>query len=77
MKARFGFIDPGAIMGVVVWTVTLYIIPSKDITTYGLFFGLMGSIITGIVLYGAFSFLMKSQEFYEVLEVAKKGMEIK
>jgi len=65
------------IMGAVVWVVTLFLLSSKDITIYGLFFGLMGSIITGIVLYGGFSFLIKSPEFYEVLAVTKKSIRIK
>jgi len=65
------------IMGAIVWVVALFLLSSKDITIYGLFFGLMGSIITGLVLYGGFSFLIKSPEFYEVLAVTKKGIRTK
>ncbi len=64
-------------MCVIVWIVSLFIIPLKDISAYRLFFGLMGSIITGLIVYGAFSFLIKSPEFYEVIAVAKKSIKTK
>jgi uncharacterized membrane protein YkgB len=65
------------IMGAIVWVVSLFLLSSKDITIYGLFFGLMGSIIAGLVLYGGFSFLIKSPEFYEVLAAIKKEIRVK
>jgi hypothetical protein len=34
----------------------------------------MGSIILGLVLYGSFSLLFKSQELEKVLAMARKGM---
>ncbi|MBW1693274.1 MAG: murein biosynthesis integral membrane protein MurJ [Deltaproteobacteria bacterium] len=62
------------IMGVVVWAVALLIIPSENETFLALFFGIMGSIVTGIILYGAFSLLLKSQELNHLLAIAKKGI---
>jgi putative peptidoglycan lipid II flippase len=62
------------IMGVVVWAVALLIIPSENETFLSLFFGIMGSIVTGIILYGAFSLLLKSQELNHLLAIAKKGI---
>jgi putative peptidoglycan lipid II flippase len=62
------------IMGVVVWAVALLIIPSENETFLSLFFGIMGSIVAGIILYGAFSLLLKSQELNHLLAIAKKGI---
>ncbi|MBU0987279.1 MAG: murein biosynthesis integral membrane protein MurJ, partial [Proteobacteria bacterium] len=56
-----------AIMGAVVWTIKLITIPSKDATLSGLFFGLTGSIVTGLAFYGFFSFFLKSPELNKVL----------
>ena len=58
-----------AVMGVVVWALALIIIPSKDPTTTGLFWGLVGSIFTGCVFYGSFSFFLKSPELEKVLSL--------
>ena len=63
-----------AIMGVIVWGVALLIIPSEDGSLSGLFFGIMVSIIIGIVLYGSFSFLIKSPELEKVQAIIMKGI---
>jgi len=55
------------VMGAVVWAVALLIIPSEGATLAGLFFGLMGSIFTGIVVYGFFAFFFKSPELEKIL----------
>jgi len=55
------------VMGAMVWSLALFIIPSKGATLTGLFFGLMGSILAGLVCYGAFSFFLKSPELKKVL----------
>jgi uncharacterized membrane protein YkgB len=65
------------IMGVVVWAIALLIIPSEDKTLIGLFFGLMGSIFTGLVFYGSFSFFIRSPELEKVLSVVKRSTSIK
>jgi len=65
------------IMGAVVWTTAVLIIPPEDGTSSGLFFGLMGSIVTGLVLYGFFSLLLKSTELKNVLALAGKGKDKK
>jgi putative peptidoglycan lipid II flippase len=64
-------------MGAVVWATAVLIIPPEDGTLSGLFFGLMGSIVTGLVLYGSFSLLLKSTELKNVLALAGKGKEKK
>jgi len=65
------------IMGVAVWATALLIIPVEEGTISGLFFGLMGSIVTGLVLYGSFSLLFKSRELKNVLAMVGKGIDKK
>lgn len=55
------------VMGAMVWAVARFIIPSEGATLAGLFFGLMGSIFSGIVLYGFLSFFLKSPELEKIL----------
>lgn len=62
------------IMGVFVWAAATIIIPPEGGTLFGLFFGLMGSIVIGFVLYGSFSFLCKSRELEKVLAIARGGI---
>ncbi len=62
------------VMGSAVWVTGMYIIPSGGSSISDLFFGLMGSIGTGLILYGAFSFLLKSPELKNVLAMARKGI---
>lgn len=62
------------IMGVAVWAIARGIIPGEGGTLSGLFFGLLGSIIAGLVLYGLFSLLFKSRELEKVLAIARNGM---
>ena len=61
------------IMGAAVWAIALLIIPSEGGTFSALLFGLMGSIVIGLVLYGSFSLLLKSQEMEKVLAIVRKG----
>ena len=60
-------------MGAAVWAAALFIIPSEGGSLTGLFFGLVGSIIIGLVLYGSFSLLLKSRELEKVMAIARKG----
>jgi hypothetical protein len=64
-------------MGIVVWATAVLIIPPEDGTSSGLFLGLMGSIVTGLILYGSFSLLLKSTELKNVLVFAGKGKDKK
>ncbi len=60
-------------MGIAVWAVALFI-PSEHGNLSGLFFGLMGSILIGAVIFGIFSFLTKSPELDEVLVIVRRGL---
>ena len=57
------------IMGIAVWTVALYIIPSGTESLLGLLTGLTGSILTGLVIYGVFSMIFKTPEMEKVLNL--------
>ncbi|MBW2325592.1 MAG: murein biosynthesis integral membrane protein MurJ, partial [Deltaproteobacteria bacterium] len=61
------------IMGTVVWAAALIIIPPEGGTLSGLFFGVLGSILIGLVLYGSFSVLFKSRELEKVMAIARIG----
>ena len=63
-----------AMMGAVVWAVSVYMIRSGDETLSSLLVGLMGSIIIGFLFYGAFSFLIKSPELKKVWVAVTKGV---
>ena len=58
------------IMGVAVWTVALYIIPSGNESLAGLITGLIGSILTGLVIYGVFSMIFKTPEIEKIFNLA-------
>ncbi|MFC1811949.1 murein biosynthesis integral membrane protein MurJ [Thermodesulfobacteriota bacterium] len=58
-----------AIMGVVVWAMKNHMIPPVGGSFPGLLFGLVASIGIGIILYGSFSFLLKSPELDNILAV--------
>lgn len=63
-----------AMMGAVVWAVSVYMIRSGDETLSSLLVGLMGCIIIGFLFYGAFSFLIKSPELKKVWVAVTKGV---
>ena len=56
-----------AVMGVVVWALAFIIIPAQDTTITGIFGGLLLSIFTGLVFYGALAFFLKSPELEKLL----------
>ncbi|MDI6686975.1 MAG: murein biosynthesis integral membrane protein MurJ [Desulfobacterales bacterium] len=63
-----------AIMGVIISMGSIFMIPLADGSLYGLFFGLMGTIIIGFLLYGFFSFLIKSPELEKIWHIIIKGI---
>lgn len=63
-----------AIMGVIISIFSIFVIPLADRSLYGLFFGLMGTIIIGFLLYGFFSFLIKSPELEKIWYIIVKGI---
>jgi len=51
-----------AIMGVVVWRVSDFLIPPEPLATGALAGGLLGTIITGLIVYGALSYFFRAPE---------------
>jgi putative peptidoglycan lipid II flippase len=62
------------IMGVVVWAVAAALIPSDHQSLSGLLLGLMVSIATGLFIYGAISFFIRSPEFISVFTEVKNSI---
>jgi len=60
------------IMGLAVGYIGLMVIPDGSGGLMGLFFGLFGSIIAGILVYAGLSYLFKSQELDAVMELVGK-----
>jgi putative peptidoglycan lipid II flippase len=60
------------IMGLVVWYVGSMVIPEGSSGLMGLFFGLFGCILAGILVYIGLSYLFKSPELGAVMEIAGK-----
>ncbi len=87
LKARLGEIEwknmapsvaktvVGALMmGAVVQIVSQYTIPTETGSSYFLFLGLLISMMTGLIFYGMYSFLIKHPEFKTIYNIALKGM---
>ena len=73
MTSAYKTIICSVFMGAAVWAAAPFIMPSEDGSLMGLFFGLVGSIIIGLVLYGSFSLLLKSRELEKVMVMVRKG----
>jgi len=59
------------IMGITVWIVALYIIPSGTESLSGLIAGLMGSIFSGLAIYAVLSMIFKTPEMKKILTAVK------
>ena len=60
------------LMGLAVWMVAKTIIVDEFETSGGLFWGVVGSIFTGLVVYGSFAFIMKSPEIEKVFKITRE-----
>jgi putative peptidoglycan lipid II flippase len=63
-----------AAMGAAVWALAFLIIPADGKNLIVLFSGLLISIVSGLIFYAFFSFLLKSQEFEKVLATVRRGI---
>jgi len=61
-----------AIMGAGVWTVDRLLLSAGRASTVGLFFGITGSILVGVLLYGLSAYLMRSPELETMIGIAKR-----
>ncbi len=62
------------IMGAGVWAIAKYVIPLSNGNTLDLFFGLVCSIASGMLIYGIYSHFIKSPEFVRILEISLQGV---
>ncbi|UCH23799.1 MAG: murein biosynthesis integral membrane protein MurJ [Deltaproteobacteria bacterium] len=65
------------LMGFTVWAVATLVIPANDATSVDLLLGIMGSILIGMLVYGFFSYIVKSPELERVLTIALESMQKK
>jgi len=61
-------------MGGIVWAMARLVIPSMDTTLSSLFFSLFGCIVTGIIVYGVLSLVVKIPECKTVLSLVRDGV---
>jgi len=61
------------IMGIAIWYTAGYIVPIERENQAELAFGLIGSVLIGLVSYTALSIIVKSSEFRYVLAIIRKG----
>jgi putative peptidoglycan lipid II flippase len=71
--SAFKIMACSGIMGIAVWSFSSLMTLHEAKTLYGLFVGLMGSILTGLVFYGGSALLFRSREIEMVLDLARKG----
>jgi peptidoglycan biosynthesis protein MviN/MurJ (putative lipid II flippase) len=57
------------VMGIAVWMLSICVIPAEGGNFFGLLLGIAVSIGIGTLLYGAFSFLLKSPELEHIMSV--------
>lgn len=63
-------------MGIVVWKVSLVMLPDKNGSLPALLGGVIGSIVIGLLIYGVGSFVIKSPELHSVFVEARKGIDL-
>jgi hypothetical protein len=61
-------------MGIVVWKVAVTLIPSGAQSVSTLLTGLMVSIASGLLTYGAVAYLIKSPEFISIVAEVKNSI---
>jgi putative peptidoglycan lipid II flippase len=62
------------VMGIVVWGAAFVLIPPAGGRLIELLLGLIGSVIVGLIIFGTFSYSIKSPEFVSVVAEVKKGL---
>jgi uncharacterized membrane protein YkgB len=61
-------------MGIAVWGAVFVFIPPEGGAVLDLLLGLIGSILTGLIIFGTCSYLIKSPELLSVIAEVKKGL---
>jgi hypothetical protein len=74
MRSAYRTLFSAGFMGVVVWGAVFVFIPPEGGEVMELLLGLIGCILTGLIVYGTCSYLMKSPELLSVVAEVKKGL---
>jgi putative peptidoglycan lipid II flippase len=74
MRSAYRALLNAGFMGVVVWGAVFVFIPPQGAAVLELLLGLIGCILTGLIVYGTCSYLMKSPELLSVVAEVKKGL---
>ena len=74
MRSAFRASLSAVFMGVVVWGTVSVFIPPEGGEVMELILGLVGCILTGLIIYGTSSYLIKSPELLSVVTEVKKGL---
>ena len=74
MRSAYRTLLNAGFMGIVVWGAVFVFIPPEGAAVMELLLGLIGCILTGLIVYGTCSYLMKSPELLSVVAEVKKGL---
>jgi putative peptidoglycan lipid II flippase len=74
MRSAFRTLLSAGFMGVVVWGAVFVFIPPEGGGVIELLLGLIGCILTGLIVFGTCSYLIKSPELLSVVAEVKKGL---
>ncbi|MCK5417533.1 MAG: polysaccharide biosynthesis C-terminal domain-containing protein, partial [Desulfobacterales bacterium] len=73
MRSVYRTLLSAGFMGVVVWGAAFVFIPPEGGEVMGLLLGLIGCILTGLIIFGTCSYLIKSPELLSVVAEVKKA----
>jgi putative peptidoglycan lipid II flippase len=74
MQSAYRTLLSAGCMGVVVWGAAFVFIPPEGAAGMRLILGLTGSILTGLIIFGTCSYLIKSPELLNIVAEVKKGL---
>jgi putative peptidoglycan lipid II flippase len=74
MRSAYRTLLNAGFMGIVVWGAVFVFIPPEGAAVMELLLGLIGCILTGLIVYGTCSYLMKSPELLSVVAEVKRGL---
>jgi len=74
MRSAYRTLFSAGFMGVVVWGAVFVFIPPEGGDVMELLLGLIGCILTGLIIFGTCSYLIRSPELLSVVAEVKKGL---
>jgi putative peptidoglycan lipid II flippase len=73
-RSMVGTVTGSAVMGLGVWAAAHLLVPSGGQSLPALFGGVVGCVAIGVVIYGGFSYTVKTPELISMLAELKKGI---